>query len=220
MDFTPFFITFKLAILTVIILLIIGLPLAYLIAMKKWKGKVIVESLLMLPIVLPPTVLGFYILTFLGRNSAIGGFLYEYFNVELAFTFQGILLGSVIFCLPFMLGPIITGFREIPQNTVESAKMLKKSNFNILRSVYIPHIKTSIWTAILLTLAHTIGEFGVVLMIGGKMQETNVAAVAVYDEMNRNNFDQAHIYAITLLAISFVFIVVLNLISRNRKGLA
>lgn len=220
MDFTPFLITFKLAALTVIILLAIGLPLGYLISMKKWKGKVLVESLIMLPIVLPPTVIGFYFLVFFGKNSAIGGFLYNNFNIELAFTFPGILMGSVIFCLPFMITPIINGFREIPKNTVEAAKMLKRSNWDIFRKVYIPYIKPSIWTAILLTFAHTIGEFGIVLMIGGKMESTKVASVAIYDEMNRNNFDQAHIYAISLMALSFVFILILNIISKNNRNIA
>lgn len=220
MDYTPFLITFKLAFLTTSILLVIGIPLAYLIAMKKWKGKVIVESILMLPIVLPPTVLGFYFLTFLGKNSALGGFLYDNFNVELAFTFQGILLGSIIFCLPFMLAPLIAGFRDIPKNTIESISMLKKSQWSALTKVYIPYIKGSFWSAILLTFAHTIGEFGIVLMIGGKMESTKVASVAIYDEMNKTNYDQAHTYAIILLALSFVLILGLNLISKNRQRIA
>ncbi|UKN00584.1 molybdate ABC transporter permease subunit [Paracrocinitomix mangrovi] len=220
LDFTPFYITFKLALFTVLILLIIGIPLAYFISMKKWKGKVLVESILMLPIVLPPTVLGFYFLTFLGKNSAFGGFLYRNFNIELAFTFNGILLGSVIFCLPFMLNPIIAGFRGIPANTIESVKMLRKSAWKALFKVYIPYVKRSIWTAILLTFAHTIGEFGVVLMIGGKMEETRVASVAIYDEMNRTNFDAANQYALILLGISFVLIVVLNLVSKNKHNIA
>jgi molybdate transport system permease protein len=220
MDFTPFLITFKLAFLTAIILLLICLPLAYMIAMKRWKGKVIVESLLMLPIVLPPTVLGFYFIVFFGKKSSIGSFLYNNFNVELAFTFQGILLGSLLFCLPFMITPIINGFREIPANIIESAKMLRKSQWQILSKVYIPYVKRSIWTALLLTFAHAIGEFGVVLMIGGKMEGTKVASVAIYDEMNRSNYDMAHIYAIILLAVSFVFILTLNMISRKRKTIA
>lgn len=188
--------------------------------MKKWKGKVVVESLLMLPIVLPPTVLGFYFLTFLSKKSTIGSFLYENFNIELAFTFQGILLGSIIFCLPFMITPMISGFREIPKNTIEATQVLKKSGWSALTKVYLPYIKRSIWTAIILTFAHTIGEFGVVLMIGGKLENTKVASVAIYDEMNRTNYDVAHTYAIVLLAISFILILTLNLIANNKKNIA
>lgn len=220
MDYTPFLITFKLAFLTTIILLIIGIPLAYMIAMKKWKGKVIVESLLLLPIVLPPTVLGFYFLTFFGKNSAVGSFLYENLNIELAFTFQGILLGSIIFCIPFMLSPMIAGFREIPKNIIESTLILKKSRWSALTKVFLPYIKKSVWTSVLLTFSHTIGEFGVVLMIGGKMESTKVASVAIYDQMNRSNLDLAHTYAIILLAISFILILTLNIISKNKKNIA
>src|SRR5690606_4977293 len=136
-----------------------------------------------------------------------------YFNIELAFTFTGILMGSVIFCLPFMITPIISGFRDIPKNTIESALMLKKSFWSILTRVYLPYIRRSLWTAVLLTFAHTIGEFGIVLMIGGKLESTRVASVAIYDEMNRANFDSAHAYALVLLIISFLLILVLNLIS-------
>lgn len=216
MDFTPFYITFKLAIFTTLILLLIGLPLAYLIAFKKWKGKLIVESLIMLPIVLPPTVLGFYFLTFLGRNSSLGGWLYRNLNIELAFTFNGILIGAVVFCLPFMVSPLIAGFRGIPKNTVESAKMMKRREWQNLRSIYIPYIQKSLWTAVLLTFAHTIGAFGVILMIGGKLAATKVAAVAIYDEMNKADHGWANQYALILLGISFTAIVLLNLIAKNR----
>lgn len=213
-------ITFKLAMFTCMFLLVIGIPVAYIIAMKKWRGKVIIESILMLPIVLPPTVLGFYFLTFLGKNSALGGWLNENLNLELAFTFQGILLGSIIFCMPFMITPIINGFRSIPKNTIEATVILKKSRWSALTRVYLPYIKRSVWTAVLLTFAHTIGEFGLILMIGGKLESTKVASVAIYDEMNRTNYDLANNYALVLLSVSFVLIIVLNLIAKNTKDIA
>ena len=194
----PFLITLKLAALTTLIVFVLSIPLAYLIVFKKWKGKAIVESILMMPIILPPTVLGFYFLIIFSKNSTIGKFLNDTFNLELAFTFQGILFGSVIFCLPFMLTPIIAGFRNIPKNIVESTIMLKKKGLNVLKNVFIPYAKRSILAGILLTVAHTIGEFGVVLMIGGKMEGTRVASVAIFDEMNRGNYDAAHAYALTL----------------------
>ena len=218
MDYTPFLVTFKLAVFTTLILFVIAIPISYFLAFSKWRGKILVESILMLPIILPPTVLGFYYLSFLGPESAIGSFFENTFGVSFAFSFEGILIGSIIYCTPFMLSPMINGFRSIPQNIVESTYLLKKSRINALWHVLLPNMKRSIWSAVLLTFAHTIGEFGLVLMIGGKMQETNVASVAIYDEMNALNYDVANNYAIGLLAISFVLIVVLNILTRNNRS--
>lgn len=218
MDYTPFYVTFKLALFTTLVLVIIGIPIAYFLAFSKWKGKLIVESLLMLPIILPPTVLGFYFLLFLGPNSKIGAFIEHYFNVSLVFTFEGILVGSIIFCTPFMLTPIINGFRTIPKNIIEATKILNKSRINALVYVFLPYIKNSIFSGVLLTFAHTIGEFGLVLMIGGKMKETNVASVAIYDQMNAMNYEYVHNYALVLLLISFALIISLNLLTKNNKS--
>ena len=217
MDFSPFIVTFKLAGLTTLILIIIGIPIAYFLAFSKWKGKIILESLMMLPIVLPPTVLGFYFLIFLGPNSGVGSFIQSTFGISLAFSFHGILLGSIIFCTPFMLTPIINGFRSIPKNIVESTLLLNKTRLNALIYVFVPLIKKSILNGILLTFAHTIGEFGLILMIGGKMKETNVASVSIYNEMNAMNYETVHSYALVLLIISFVLVLSLNFISRNNK---
>jgi molybdate transport system permease protein len=222
MDFSPFIVTFKLACFTTVILFIIGIPIAYFIAFSKWRGKIILESLMMLPIVLPPTVLGFYFLIFLGPNSSAGQFIEATLGISLAFTFEGILLGSIIFCTPFMLTPIINGFRSIPKNLIESTKLLNKSKINALWYVYIPYVRKSILNGVLLTFAHTIGEFGLVLMIGGKLKETNVASVAIYDQMNAMNYDAVHTYALILLIISFTLIFCVNLLTRksNHIGVA
>lgn len=174
----------------------------------------------MLPIVLPPTVLGFYFLTYLGPNSSVGSFFSEYFNIEFAFSFEGILLGSIIYCTPFMITPIMSGFRDIPKNIVESTLILKKSRWSALTRVYLPYIKKPLLSAVLLTFAHTIGEFGIVLMIGGKMEGTNVASVAIYDEMNTLNYDTAHSYSLILLAVSFILIIALNLLTKNKSRIA
>ena len=144
MDYSPFLVTFKLACFTTLILFVIGIPIAYFIAFSKWRGKAILESVIMLPIVLPPTVLGFYFIFFLGPNSGVGRFFQDVFGHSLAFSFQGILLGSIIYCLPFMLTPIINGFRGIPKNLIESTKLLNKSKINALWNVYIPFIKKGI----------------------------------------------------------------------------
>ncbi len=215
MDYTPFYITLKLACLTTLILFIIGIPLAYFFAFTKFKGKVFLESLFLLPIVLPPTVLGFYFLIFLGPNSMVGRFIESVFGVTLVFNFSGILVGSILFCTPFMLTPIINGFRNIPKNLIESTKLLKKSRMNALWYVYLPIIRNTIINGALLTFAHTVGEFGMVLMIGGKMKGTNVASVAIYDEMNAMNYETVHSYALILLIVSFLLIFLLNLITRK-----
>lgn len=221
MDFTPLLITFKLALLTTIILFIISIPVSYFLAFSKIKGKIFIESIIMMPIILPPTVLGFYYLNFLGASSAIGHFFESNFGISLTFSFEGILLGSLIYCTPFMMSPLINGFRNIPKNLIESTYLLKKSRFNALIHVFIPNIKTSLLSAILLTFAHTIGEFGLVLMIGGNMDETKVASVSIYDEMNSLNYDTANDYALILLIISFVMIVLLNIITnKNRTDFA
>lgn len=218
MDYTPFLITFKLALFTTLILFVVSIPLAYFLAFSSWKGKVLFESILMLPIILPPTVLGFYFLNYLGPGSAVGGFFEEYLGITLAFSFEGILFGSVIYCTPFMLNPMINGFRSIPRNLVETTYLLRKSRMNALWYVFLPNMKRAIWSAVLLTFAHTIGEFGLVLMIGGKMDETNVASVAIFDEMNALNFDVANHYSLLLLLISFSLIVTLHILTRKTRS--
>jgi molybdate transport system permease protein len=215
MDYTPFLVTFKLASFTALILFVIGIPIAYFIAFSKWKGKIILESILMLPIVLPPTVIGFYFLFFLGRQSGLGRFFEDTFGFSLVFSFQGILLGTVVYCLPFMITPIINGFRSIPKNIIESTKLLNKSKTNALWYVYIPFIKRNVLSGILLTIAHTIGEFGLILMIGGQFSETKVASIAIYDEVNAMNYELVHQYALILLIISFILIFTLNLLTRK-----
>lgn len=218
MDFTPFLVTGKLAIFTTIILLVLAIPISHFLAFSKWKGKVILESILLLPIILPPTVLGFYYLSFLGPETGIGSFFEKYLGFSFAFSFEGILFGSIIYCLPFMVSPITSGLREIPKNMVESVQILGKSKRNALWKVYLPTIKSSVWSGIILTFAHTIGEFGLVLMIGGKMEQTNVASVAIYDEMNALNYQVAHNYALILLLVSFTLILVLNIFIRKKRS--
>ena len=218
MDFTPFYITFKLAALTTVILVVLAIPLAYFLAFTRHKSMVIFESLVMLPIVLPPTVLGFYFLFYLGPNSMVGHFFEEYFGVTFAFSFTGILLGAIIYCTPFMVTPIMNGFRSIPNSLIDATKMLGKSTFNALIYVYLPFIKIQLINAVLLTFAHTVGAFGIILMIGGKISETKVAAVAIYDEMNKMNYEAVHVYALVLLFTSFVLILCVNLFARTNNN--
>lgn len=211
MDYTPLFVTLKLALITTIVLFLVALPIAYFLAFSKFKGKVFLESIFTLPLVLPPTVLGFYYLIYLGPATAIGSFFENTFGLSFAFSFEGILIGSVLFSFPFMLNPLVNGFRAIPKNLIEATFLLNKRRLNAVLKVYLPLMKRSVLSACLLTFAHTIGEFGLVLMIGGNIEETQVASVAIYNEMNAMNYEAANQFALALLILSFIMILVLNL---------
>jgi len=211
--------TFKLATSTTFILIVIGLPIAWILAFTQFRLKPIVEALLSMPLVLPPTVLGYYILIAYSPRYWFGEWLNRFFNVRLAFSFEGILIASVIFGLPFMIQPIQSGLRSLPESLREASYTLGKSEFTTLFKVLLPNIKPSLITAVALTFAHSIGEFGIVLMVGGNMQGvTRVASVAIYDEVQSMNFSTANQYAFILFAISFVLLTVIYSINRKQDS--
>ena len=167
-----------------------------------------------MPLVLPPTVLGFYFLILFSPDSFLGKIVKNLFNTELVFTFKGILIASIIYSLPFMVQPIQTGFKTINKSLIEASYTLGKGEIETLFKVLIPNIKNSIITAIVLTFAHTIGEFGVVLMVGGGIPgETLVASISIYNEVEALNYSSAHKYALILFLISFISILIVNYIS-------
>jgi molybdate transport system permease protein len=210
-------ITFKLASLTTIILLIIGLPFSYLLAYSEFRLKPVVEALLSMPIVLPPTVLGYYILVAYSPRFWFGDMLDRLFSVRLAFSFEGILIASVIFSLPFMIQPLQNGLRSLPLQLREASYTLGKSKSVTFFRVLIPNIRSSIITALALTFAHSIGEFGIVLMVGGNMPgRTRVASVAIYDEVQSLNFQAANKYALVLFVVSFILLVFIYSINRKQ----
>lgn len=212
--------TGKLAALTTIILLFIGLPLGYWLAYKRFRFKALIEALISMPLVLPPTVLGFYMLVAYSPQNGIGHFLEHTLNLRLAFSFEGILLASVLFSLPFMVQPIQNGFASVPRSYREASYTLGKSFFTTFTRVLIPNIKPSIITAIAMTFAHCIGEFGVVIMVGGNMPgETRVASIAIYDEVQSLNYDTANKYSFVLFIISLLMLTVIYSINGNRKTL-
>ena len=203
-DWGPFWLTGKLALLTTLLLVLLGIPLSYWLAYTKAKIKPVVETVVSLPLVLPPTVLGFYLLQTFSPTNPFGAWLKELFNVQLIFTFEGLVIASIIYSLPFMVQPIYSGLTHLPISLKEAAYCLGKSRSTTLLHVLLPNIKTSILTGIVLTFAHTIGEFGVVLMIGGNIPNTTkVASIAVYDEVEALNYASANTYSIVLLAITF-----------------
>lgn len=218
-DWQPLFLTFKLAFVTTIILIIVSIPLSYWLAYSKSKVKPIIETLVSMPLVLPPTVLGFYLLLAFSPSSSLGNWLNEYLGLRLIFSFEGLVLGSVIYSLPFMVHPIQSGLSNLPTSLREAAYVLGKSRFTTLVKVLLPNIKTSILTGVVLSFAHTIGEFGVVLMIGGNIpNKTKVASITIYDEVEALNYAAANTYSLILFAITFVILLMVYVVNGSYQN--
>ncbi len=216
-NFTPFILSFKLATITTIILFIISLPLAWYLSQTKSKIKPILEAITALPIVLPPSVLGFYILVGLSQNSPIGSFLKDSFNIELIFNFSGLVVASCVYSMPFMVQPLQSGFESLNRNMLEASYIAGKSKIVTIFRVALPNIKPALLTATIITFAHTVGEFGVVLMVGGNIpNETKVASVAIYEMVETMDYSSAHIYSAIMVIISFIVLLLVYLFN-NRK---
>ena len=214
LDPQPLLLTLKLATHTTLLLTIVGIPLAYFLAFGCSRIRYIVEVISSLPLVLPPTVLGFYLLLLFSPTSPVGGWLAQVWDIRLAFSYAGLVIGSMLFSLPFMLLPLTSAFRAIPPNLLDAARTLGKSEINILARVILPNCKIGLIGALILTFAHTVGEFGVVLMIGGNIPgQTQVASIALYHEVETLNYAAAHLYAAVLVGFSFVVLLTLRLLS-------
>lgn len=204
MDWQPLVLTFQLAALVTAILFIICIPLAYWLAHTKSRIKPLFETIVSLPLVLPPTVLGFYLLIAFSPANVFGTWLDEWLGLRLVFSFEGLVIASVIYSLPFMVQPLQSGFANLPSSLRDASYVLGKGKFTTLTKVLLPNIKTSILTGAVLSFAHTIGEFGVVLMIGGNMPgSTKTASIAIYDEVEALNYSAANDYSLVLFAITF-----------------
>lgn len=215
-EFTPFLLSFKLAGLTTLILFIVSLPLAWYLSQTKSKFKPFLEAVTALPIVLPPSVLGFYILVVLSHNSPIGMFFDEVFDIKLVFNFTGLVVASCFYSLPFMVQPLQGGFESLNKNMLEASYISGKSKLTTMLKVALPNIKPALLTAIIITFAHTVGEFGVVLMVGGSIpNETKVASVAIYEFVEIMDYTSAHIYSGIMVFISFL--VLLSVYIFNHK---
>ena len=216
LEFTPFILSFKLASLTTLILFIISLPLAWFLSQTKSKIKPVIEAITALPIVLPPSVLGFYILVVLSQNSPVGSFFEDIFNIKLIFNFTGLVVASCFYSLPFMVQPLQGGFESINKNMLEASYIAGKSKLTTIFKVALPNIKPAVMTAVIITFAHTVGEFGVVLMVGGSIpEETKVASVAIYEMVEIMDYTTAHIYSGLMVAMSFI--VLLSVYIFNHK---
>lgn len=218
MEWIPIILSLKLALVTTFLLLTIGVPVTYLLTEKKFFGRPILESLISLPLVLPPTVLGFYLLVLLSPNQGLGLWLKTTFDIRLVFSFTGLVIGSVIYSLPFMIQPIQNGINQLPNKLRESGYLLGFNSFKTYTKLLLPNAKRSVFTAIALTFAHTMGEFGVVLMIGGNIpSETRVASIAVFESVESLDYLSAHIYSLILIAVSFSILILINVWSNHSK---
>jgi len=215
-DWTPLLLTFELAAVTTAILLALGVPLAYALAFGRFRGKPVVETLVSMPLVLPPSVLGFYLLLAFSPQNFFGRFLVERFDLQLVFSFAGLVVGSTIFSLPFMVQPIQAGFQGLPASLTEAADTLGKPRRVTLWRVLLPNIKPALLAGTVLSFAHTVGEFGVVLMIGGNIPGvTRVASLAIYDEVESLNYAAAHVYAGVLFAVTFAILLAVYVINKR-----
>lgn len=216
MDWSPIILSLQLAFVTTLLLFILAIPVANWLSSTSSKIKPVIEAMISLPLVLPPTVLGFYLLLAFSPNNAFGQWLQETIGLQLIFSFPGLVLASMIYSLPFMIQPIQSGLNGLSLNMKESSYVLGKSKWETLLKLSLPNIKPSIITSLVLSFAHTIGEFGVVLMIGGNIPGvTKVASIAIYDEVESLNYAAAHQYALILLIMTFG--ILLTVYSLNKK---
>ena len=216
LDFSAIIVTIKLAIISTSILILIGTPIAWWLSQTKFKFKAVFEAIIALPLILPPTVLGFYLLITLGSNGPIGKLLESLGGSSIAFSFTGLVIGSVIYSMPFVVQPLQNSFSSVGRKPLEVAATLGASKIDRFFSVAVPLSRSGFITAAVLGFAHTVGEFGVVLMIGGNIPgETGVVSIAIYDHVEAMEYGQAHWLAGGLLAISFLMLLFVYIINRH-----
>jgi molybdate transport system permease protein len=208
--------TLRLAFFTTLFLLVLGVPLAQWLNRSRWRSVLVVETILTLPVVLPPTVIGFYLLVLFAPQRTLGGWWQSLFGHSLAFSFSGLVVGSMIYSLPFALQPFQAALRTVPKALVDAARLDGASPLQAFRHVVLPLAGRGLVVGIVLSFAHTVGEFGVVLMLGGSIPgKTKVASIALYDEVQKLDYSSAHAYALALLAISFVLILFMSFLRRR-----
>lgn len=217
-DLTALWLSFKLAGVTVVLLLILTTPLAYWLAHTKRRFKPFVESLVALPIVLPPTVLGFYLLILMGPEGWLGAMWLRVTGDTLTFSFSGLVIASMVYSLPFVVQPLQNAFESINPRLPEAARTLGAKPMDAFFSVVTPLAKRGFLTAVVLGFAHTLGEFGVVLMVGGNIPgETKVIAIEIYNQVEMLNYEAAHVLSIILLALAFLLIFIMYWVNQQSR---
>jgi molybdate transport system permease protein len=217
MNWQAFWLTIRLAVLVAAVLAGLGLPVAYWIAYSRWRWKYLAEALVALPIVLPPTVLGFYVLVALGSRSPLGRWWQALTGHTLAFTFAGLVIGSMVYSLPFAVQPLAASFAAVDPRLIAASSILGASKPRTFFRVILPLSVPGLITGVALSFAHTMGEFGVVLMVGGNIPGvTRTVSIDIYDQTQALNYSAANQTALLLLAISFA--VLAGVYALNRKG--
>lgn len=215
-DLTPLWVTLQLAAVTVVALFIISTPVAWWLASTQSRIKTVIEAVTALPLVLPPTVLGFYLLVFLGPNGPAGQLWTELFGHHLAFTFTGLVIASCIYSLPFVVQPLQTAFENMNRQVIEASWTLGSSRIRTFITVILPQIRRGALMAFVLGFAHTMGEFGVVLMVGGNIVgETQVVSIAIFEQVETLNFAAAHKFSAGLLLFSFAVLFLVYAVNRT-----
>jgi len=215
-DWQAFRLTVELAVVVSAILLVIGLPLAYWIAFSRWRWKFLVEALVALPIVLPPTVLGFYVLVALGSRSPLGRWWQSLTGHTLAFTFTGLVIGSILYSLPFAVQPFAASFSSVDRKLLAASSTLGASPLRTFLRVVIPLSMPGLVTGVVLAFAHTMGEFGVVLMIGGNIPGvTRTVSISIYDQVQASDYAAANAMALSLLVFCFTVLSVVYAMNRR-----
>jgi molybdate transport system permease protein len=215
-DLTALVVTLKLATVTTCILLLIGTPLAWWLARTRWRFRFLIEAVIALPLVLPPTVLGFYLLIALGPEGPVGRLMQALGGPPLAFTFTGLVIGSVFYSMPFVIQPLQNAFSAIGREPMEVAATLRAAPLDRFFSIAVPLARPGFLTAAVLGFAHTLGEFGVVLMIGGNIPgQTQVVSIAIYDHVESLEYTQAHLLSGGLLLLSFLLLVAIYAFNRR-----
>ncbi len=208
--------TLKLATLTAMILVMIGLPVAYWLSFSKWRWKFLVESVVALPLVLPPTVLGFYILVAMGPQSPVGRLYTSLVGHPLPFTFEGLLFASILYSLPFAVQPFASAFEQVDRRLIEAAWTLGVSRLGTFFKLVLPLSIAGVVTGFVLSFAHTLGEFGVVLMVGGNIEgETRTVSIDIYDHVQALDYGAAAQTAFLLLAISYAVLLLVYAVNRK-----
>ncbi len=204
MDWTAVLLSLKLASVVCVLLLIVALPLAYWLTFSRWRGKFLIESVVALPLVLPPTVLGFYVLLAIGSRSPVGRLWDAWTGGGLAFTFEALVIASVFYSLPFAVQPIAAAFSLVDTSLLEASATLGASRLRTFARIILPLSRAGILTGVVLSFAHTVGEFGVVLMVGGNVPGvTRTVSISIYDSVQSLDYGAAHRTALVLLAFSF-----------------
>ena len=216
LDWTPLYLSGKLSIVTTVILLVLAAPLAYFLAFSRFKAKFLCSAVINLPLVLPPTVLGFYLLIVMKPGGFMGS-AWEWFgNTSLLFSFSGIVFASLIYSLPFAVTPMQTAFAKINIRHIESAKVLGLSATSTFFRVILPNSLNGIFASGILVFVHTLGEFGVILMVGGSIPgKTKVSSIAIYEAVESLRYDEAGIMSLVLLLICYIVLITVNLLSEK-----